>query len=117
MSYPASPWRVDTLSVVETPASPTHNPDPDLGERQPKAEAQAGASQGQAKESAKWKAARSDTILEGEKPASCSRKSREAEDKKESPKETPRNSKKKKKETLKSKQNSEHRNIYSILTR
>ena len=48
--------------------------------------------------------------LEGEKPTSRSRKSKEAENKKESPKETSRNSKKKKKETSRSKQNSRHRN-------
>ena len=96
--------------LEETPASSTYNLNPGWEERQPRAEAQAEASQDQVKESAKRKATGSDIVQEGEKPASRSRKSRGAEDKRESSKETPRNSEKKKKETLRSKQASGHKN-------
>ena len=65
LSCPASPRRIDTLLAAESPEAPTYNPNPDLGERQPRAGAQAGASQGRPKESTKQKAARSDMALEG----------------------------------------------------
>ena len=100
MTYPTS--------TEETAASPVYSPNPNWGERPPKAGAQAEVSQDRARDSAKRKATEADTTLEGERPTSHSRKSQGGESKKEAPKATTSDSEKKK-ETLRAKQSSGHK--------